>query len=604
MFYIKRVTVTGKDKPDSTITFSEKLNIIYGPSNCGKTMVLNCIDYLLGAKEEPFSVEDYGYSEAEMLLGTDNGDVLLKREIGTNTGHILSQNPLVKSGDYSLSSTNAPLTYGQALLGLLGISLTAPIPVFSTKEAATQSLSLRMLIGSFVVKEEPIIGVKNVLVPTGESITALKASMLYLLTGNNFITGKEKTPEWMTSKRSVKKYIEERKTELENQNDWLTMPIFGGIEDTISDKAQAEIESLDKEYDELQRKYSDANKQSYEITKQVTELSDRLAEEDDLLKKFEVLHGQYDADVKRMHFILDGKAVEPGIKEAEKCPFCGGIVKHETEEDCIQAAKDELAELEPKIHDLEIDTAGVTEERKKTASDLEEAKKKQAAIDELIQSEIKPKIQSIKGAITQYGQSCREAEQKAITRGEYDKLDNDYSSVCQEIKDAITEFDPDIHFGKLDTDMSQRLISALGDCHFPNSQNARFDIPSFDVVIGPKKKGGFGKGYRAFLNSVCAFTLHDYLNAKGKYFGMPFIIDSPVLSLKEIEKEKKNKVYESDPQAMKGPLFQYFLKKSEKCQTIVIENDVPPFEAGDTHFIHYTADDSDPENYGFLKGVR
>lgn len=46
MFYIKWIKITANQK-ESRIDFAPGLNIIYGPSNTGKSMVLDCIDYMM-----------------------------------------------------------------------------------------------------------------------------------------------------------------------------------------------------------------------------------------------------------------------------------------------------------------------------------------------------------------------------------------------------------------------------------------------------------------------------------------------------------------------------------------------------------------------------
>lgn len=47
MFYIKWLKITANDG-ESRLMFEPGLNIIYGPSNSGKSMVLDCIDYMMG----------------------------------------------------------------------------------------------------------------------------------------------------------------------------------------------------------------------------------------------------------------------------------------------------------------------------------------------------------------------------------------------------------------------------------------------------------------------------------------------------------------------------------------------------------------------------
>lgn len=47
-FFIERLVVTGRGKKPSTIEFSDGLNFIVGPSNTGKSYIVECIDYLFG----------------------------------------------------------------------------------------------------------------------------------------------------------------------------------------------------------------------------------------------------------------------------------------------------------------------------------------------------------------------------------------------------------------------------------------------------------------------------------------------------------------------------------------------------------------------------
>lgn len=49
---LKYILATGENVKESKIDFGNKLTIIAGPSNTGKTCIFKCIDYILGAKNE------------------------------------------------------------------------------------------------------------------------------------------------------------------------------------------------------------------------------------------------------------------------------------------------------------------------------------------------------------------------------------------------------------------------------------------------------------------------------------------------------------------------------------------------------------------------
>ena len=49
-FYIKELTIKGNSVSDATVIFTKGLNVINGPSNTGKSFILQCIIYVLGAE--------------------------------------------------------------------------------------------------------------------------------------------------------------------------------------------------------------------------------------------------------------------------------------------------------------------------------------------------------------------------------------------------------------------------------------------------------------------------------------------------------------------------------------------------------------------------
>lgn len=50
MYYIEELKLYLKNGKTSIIKFGKGLNIIYGESNTGKSMIYNCLDYMMGAQ--------------------------------------------------------------------------------------------------------------------------------------------------------------------------------------------------------------------------------------------------------------------------------------------------------------------------------------------------------------------------------------------------------------------------------------------------------------------------------------------------------------------------------------------------------------------------
>ena len=45
-FFIKQISVTGEKVLFSEVSFNDGVNIIYGPSNAGKSYIINCINFI------------------------------------------------------------------------------------------------------------------------------------------------------------------------------------------------------------------------------------------------------------------------------------------------------------------------------------------------------------------------------------------------------------------------------------------------------------------------------------------------------------------------------------------------------------------------------
>lgn len=54
-FYISKVTAYKHDGGESSIQLEDGVNIIYGPSNTGKTLILKYINFIFGSDDIPES---------------------------------------------------------------------------------------------------------------------------------------------------------------------------------------------------------------------------------------------------------------------------------------------------------------------------------------------------------------------------------------------------------------------------------------------------------------------------------------------------------------------------------------------------------------------
>ena len=113
-FYIEKLVVSGGGHKTTVIDFKPGLNFILGPSNTGKSLIMDCIDYMFGftpRKNHPSKIVDnnYGYERIALHLATGKGSVILERKIGDSKISVSGTAPDVDHGSYSVSGHNVLL---------------------------------------------------------------------------------------------------------------------------------------------------------------------------------------------------------------------------------------------------------------------------------------------------------------------------------------------------------------------------------------------------------------------------------------------------------------------------------------------------------------
>ena len=91
-FYIDKLIVSGGGHNASVIDFKPGLNFILGPSNTGKSLVMDCLDYMFGftpKKNRPSKIVDNsnGYELITLQLTTEQGNVILQRKAKHKIGY-------------------------------------------------------------------------------------------------------------------------------------------------------------------------------------------------------------------------------------------------------------------------------------------------------------------------------------------------------------------------------------------------------------------------------------------------------------------------------------------------------------------------------------
>lgn len=591
-FYIEKIIVTGSGKTDSIIDLSNGVNIIYGPSNTGKTYIVKCIDYMFGSDKEPIDVST-GYQYIKIIIKTVRGKLTMSRKIGENKIEIDSSDSKISSGKYNsrASSINYDKTINSVWLSLIDIDEMHFI--ISNENFKKKILSWRTFSHMFMLTETKIISENSaILSDRYTNNTAELTSLIFLLSGKDFAESEAKDSKGIkdAKKSAVKTYINKELFRLsERSQELLTQ-----LKENPNVDIAFEIEEIMAEISANEQQINESIEENQKVLAQLYEKNESLSECNLLLNRYNELTTQYNADLKRLNFIVDGEANINGSFSTQ-CPFCDGEVVVKKNRNYIDAAKSDYRKIKLQAKDLERASKELHSEKLGLEQDIGMLMEKKQTTEELIEKKLKPQVSILKEKLSAYKDAieCQKeidilkkiSEQKTT-----DMIENDTDEES-ELKFKVKE---QLDYSFIN-ELNSGIKSFLENCNYDNLLSVVFDKADMDIIINGKKKSSNGKGYNAYFNSVVAIVLSRYMESNAEYSPDFLVLDSPILSLKEKETKKPS-------ETMRNTLFKNIVDNQKGIQTIVVENEIPDIDYKDANIIHFTKEKNNGR-YGFLLDV-
>ena len=182
-FKLIQLSLTGQGLEDATIPFSEGLNVIYGPSDTGKTFIVQCIDFIFGRNTPPKAIpEARGYDSISLVISPWDSPKELKLTRSLKGGALMlfaeGHLPRQLSEKHNANSVDCVSRFLLSLTGLDGKR------VRKNQKGETNSISFRDLARLVVVDEEEVIGQRSPYL-SGRPVSATKERSVFqlLLTG-------------------------------------------------------------------------------------------------------------------------------------------------------------------------------------------------------------------------------------------------------------------------------------------------------------------------------------------------------------------------------------------------------------------------------------
>jgi hypothetical protein len=627
-FLIEKLTVSGEGNEPSVIEFKEGLNLLVGDSNTGKTLVIECINYLLGFKEEkrkpPFRLnKDFGFDQFELVVRTANGVIVFKRKRDATKIFIdsTSTDPNFEVGAYSIDHTTAK-NINAIWLRLMGIE--KPHQILATQNGAKNALTVRAMLHMFLIEQDYSSRPTSVFLKPGNYLSdpPSKAIMLFLMTGQD--ADKEETQDdkriRAAKRTAIVEYINDTLSRLyKREKDVLNQQGEGNIDfDEV-------ISAVKNEITAVQVQITDAIAQSRQLMERIYEYNGRLSECETIAERFAILRGQYDSDIERLTLIFEGCSHSNDLPENKTCPFCDGEIEKQDEPLYLEAVRADLSHIRIHLTELEKAERDVESERVGITNGIRQLEAQKETVDALVSDDLTPRLTLLQTRLDDYRRAVELSRELKIIQDDERFFSGEIDRIEQAAKNPNVKYDVVQYFDdEQKIKFNERLKTILEACHYEGFASARLNWKeSFDLEIGGKPKSMMaGGGYCGFLNAVVALAFLEYLENYGAYSPGFLIVDSPLSQLSESGLEELSKT-------KREGFFNYLLsgqniginEDSEdspadesrqssdpfRKQVIIAEHPdkVPSFviDHPDANVIVFTKDKTKDSRYGFLDGV-
>ena len=555
-FYIRQLTVSGDGVKPTVIEFKPGTNIIYGNSDIGKSYVVECLDFIFGAKNMRLKYTS-GYSTVSAVIQTSQGEIHLERrfDVRKKAISIFSTDPRYEH----LSCTGVDRDVLDSLwLRLTGIRENQTVVI--NGDYVHELLKWNNIKQTLLIKETNISTSKSIIPVSTKSLSTL----LFLLTGKDFA---DIPPRESDADR--KKRLKGAREQILKQ-----MRDIAARQQALLDQMNSEpVETSQKEWQALLDRFSVQEQQTQKAIQESHQLHERLDDARKTLSSYklqqenhQLLQGLYDAQMKRLTVTMEGQILTLTHDGDCRCPFCGTKTKAaRITPDVLNAAKAEIEKTETAIHhfqDAREDLRKKIEKQEKLVAQLQ---KECAAIDTIIATAYAPSVAEMKDRLEQYTENVKRQNALELLGVDYATLDHELAILNAREDDDAPKFKPKEEFPPaFFNGMALGLTRLLMACGYSADDLIDFIPATMDISINDQDKSTHGEGYRAFLNTAVAFCLFQYLCVQGLYVPGLLIIDSPIQAMREKEGTNLTK-----------QLFDYIYEQSKCGQVIIVDNRIP-----------------------------
>ncbi|MEX0937335.1 MAG: AAA family ATPase [Pirellulales bacterium] len=604
-FHLARLALTGPDVEDAELRFGVGLNVISGPSDTGKTFILQCIDFLLGARGTPEEIPEasnYETAILDIVALADNATYTLSRSLRGGAFQLRRQDgsETVLAERHEAERED---TVSHFLLDMIGL---AGKRIRRNARGETLSLSFRNLAHLVIISEEDIIRARSPLL-SGQytTRTAEKSVFRLLLSGidDSSVVASEEPRVSRARVDAKEEVLQELAQRARNQLAELAIGTDTSELREQHARIEAAYEDTESRLSELGASVSEVEVRRRSSWTRLRKIESRLEVLRGLSERFTLLRVQYTSDLQRLNAITEACARLSDLG-VERCPVCGALPEHHDEEhraDQVDTARvanasaSEAHRIRSLMSDLDATRREVSEERSTLGAERSTLQGEFADLGSTLAASLRP-------------QAAELTEMLRTMRRERDRVSRALDLIQQLAEvEAIAEgldvestgsrppSSPEISARDLEA-FAQEVEQRLRAWNLPSLDRVTFSEEGWDIVISGQRRTSHGKGVRAVTHAAFSTALLAYCDERSLPHPGFVVLDSPLVVYREPDAD--------DPELasdVKNSFFRDLATTFANCQAIVLENEQPPddlVQSGALVLIQFTK--TNTGRYGFI----
>lgn len=582
---LNNLIVYGKDKTPVSIDFLDQNSIIQGPSDTGKSYIVDCLNYCLGSTLIPRNIGlSDGYTKFLLNFHINKEKYTLIRDYAFKIERVYNGfiSKLPENNDNLIEQK-----INDFLIEKLGLKGKQILTKSGTRSNVTLSAlkSLSFSDESRTLAKEYFIGSTK-----SNDYTKKKSILAYSLLGRD--DSDIILPPSTEEKNQLTGKIDVYQNELISIDNWLISKAINSeeIDDQIN-RVESQIQNIN------QVRYtskSNLNKLNYELDTLRKERDFQfqlLSNIKDNMTNFRILLDKYESDIDRLSATLNSHNILETYKN-HSCPLCSAELPEPTEDlefinnikyefqstnilknqllDVIKVTKDEEHEINNIIKDLDL----------KIYNNINIQENNHNNIDNSIFEELMEKQIDLKSS--HYFLDKKNELEKLLSLASQRKVSK--PKIQRELSNQYTQISSICH-------------SLLIKWGFDRNTNIFIDEITMDIKINQRERISYGKGKRAIFLTAYLIAIMQYaIQNNHPHLGF-IIIDSPLVTHKD--PKIINDDFDAIQQSVADNFYIWLSQYELKGQIIIIENDIPPKAVkSQMNFIEFTGRMND-QRFGF-----